>query len=60
MLTCIIQNQIDPTKKAEFTGYAKMWGLAIPRCSADLLGYCAPHEKISTLAYGIYNNGFIQ
>ncbi len=55
MLTCIIRYQIDPTKKAEFTQYALNWGQAIPRCGADLIGYYAPDEGSSTLAYGIYN-----
>ncbi len=55
MLTCIIRYHIDPTKKAEFTRYAQNWGQAIPRCGADLIGYYAPHEGSSTLAYGIYN-----
>lgn len=55
MLTCVIQYQIDPTKKAQFSEYARNWGKAIPRCGADLVGYFAPHEGSSTLAYGIYN-----
>lgn len=55
MLTCIIRYQIDPTKKAQFQDYARNWGQAIPRCGADLVGYYAPHEGSSTLAYGIYN-----
>ncbi|MEH6648226.1 NIPSNAP family protein [Sulfitobacter sp.] len=55
MLTCIIRYQIDPTKKEQFQQYARNWGQAIPRCGADLVGYYAPHEGSSTLAYGIYN-----
>ncbi len=55
MLTCIIRYQIDPTQKAQFAQYAQNWGQAIPRCGADLIGYYAPHEGSSTLAYGIYN-----
>ncbi|SPH21220.1 hypothetical protein ASD8599_01969 [Ascidiaceihabitans donghaensis] len=55
MLTCIIKYHIDPTKKADFVQYARNWGQAIPRCGADLVGYYAPHEGSSTLAYGIYN-----
>ena len=55
MLTCIIRYQIDPAKKAQFEQYARNWGQAIPRCGADLIGYYAPHEGSSTLAYGIYN-----
>ncbi|WP_416898825.1 MAG: NIPSNAP family protein [Minwuia sp.] len=55
MLTCVIRYHIDPVKKAEFELYAKNWNEAIPRCGADLIGYFAPHEGSSTLAYGIYN-----
>lgn len=53
MLTCVIRYQIDPTKKQKFGHYARNWGQAIPRCGADLVGYYAPHEGSSTLAYGI-------
>lgn len=55
MLTCIIRYHIDPTKKAQFETYARNWNTAIPRNGADLIGYFAPHEGSSTLAYGIYN-----
>jgi NIPSNAP len=55
MLTCIIRYHIDPTKREQFVRYARNWGEAIPRCGADLVGYFAPHEGSSTLAYGIYN-----
>ncbi len=55
MLTCVIRYHIDPTKRDQFVEYAKGWGQAIPRCGADLIGYFAPHEGSSTLAYGIYN-----
>lgn len=57
MLTCVIRYHIDPMKKAEFEQYARNWGQAIPRCGADLIGYYAPHEGSSTLAYGMYNIG---
>lgn len=55
MLTCIIKYQIDPTQRDAFAQYAQNWAQAIPRCGADLIGYYAPHEGSSTLAYGIYN-----
>ncbi|MEP3845771.1 MAG: NIPSNAP family protein [Paracoccaceae bacterium] len=55
MLTCVIRYQIDPTKKEAFCQYARNWNEAIPRCGANLIGYYAPHEGSSTLAYGIYN-----
>ena len=55
MLTCIIRYEIEPTRKQEFVTYSRNWNIAIPRCGADLIGYYAPHEGSSTLAYGIYN-----
>ena len=55
MITCFIRYHIDPTKRADFVQYARNWGEAIPRCGADLIGYFAPHEGSSTLAYGVYN-----
>lgn len=55
MLTCVIRYEIDPFKKSAFEQYARNWGQAIPRCGADLIGYFAPHEGASTLAYGVYN-----
>jgi len=55
MITCFIRYQIDPTKKEQFIQYAQNWGQAIPRCGAELVGYYAPHEGSTTLAYGVYN-----
>lgn len=55
MLTCFIRYQIDPTKTEQFAQYARNWGQAIPRCGADLVGYFAPHEGSTTLAYGVYS-----
>ena len=55
MLTCVIKYHIDPAKRDHFARYAQNWGQAIPRCGADLIGYFAPHEGSTTLAYGIYN-----
>jgi hypothetical protein len=55
VITCIIRYDIDPTKKTEFEQYARNWGQAIPRCGASLVGYFAPHEGSTTLAYGIYS-----
>lgn len=54
-ITVFIRYRIDPAKKAEFELYARNWGQAIPRCGADLIGYYAPHEGSSTVAYGVYN-----
>jgi hypothetical protein len=55
MITCFIRYEIDPFKRLEFERYAQNWGQAIPRCGADLIGYFAPHEGSSTVAYGVYN-----
>ncbi|MBM1816431.1 NIPSNAP family protein [Pseudosulfitobacter pseudonitzschiae] len=55
MLTCVIRYHIDPNQQGAFAQYARNWGQAIPRCGADLVGYFAPHEGSSTLAYGIYH-----
>ncbi len=55
MITCFIRYEIDPFKRAAFEEYARNWGQAIPRCGADLIGYFAPHEGSSTVAYGVYN-----
>lgn len=57
MLTCIIRYKIEPTAREAFVRYARAWGEAIPRCGADLVGYYAPQEGTTTLAYGIYNIG---
>ncbi len=54
-ITCVIRYAIDPCKLAAFGTYARNWGQAIPRCGADLVGYFAPHEGSSTVAYGIYH-----
>lgn len=55
MITCFIRYEIDPFKRAAFEAYAQAWGEAIPRCGADLVGYFAPHEGSSTVAYGVYH-----
>ena len=55
MLTCVIRYQIDPNKKTLFKQHARNWGQSIPRSGANLVGYYAPHEGSTSLAYGIYN-----
>jgi hypothetical protein len=55
MITCFIRYEIDPFKVDAFRQYARVWSEAIPRCGADLIGYFAPHEGSSTVAYGVYN-----
>ncbi len=55
MITCFITYEIDPFKRAQFEQYAQVWGEAIPRCGADLIGYFSPHEGSATTAYGVYN-----
>lgn len=55
MITCFIRYELDPYKLPQFEEYARNWGEAIPRCGADLIGYFAPHEGSSTIAYGVYS-----
>jgi hypothetical protein len=55
LITCFIRYEIDPFKREAFETYARRWGEAIPRCGADLVGYFAPHERSSTVAYGVYH-----
>lgn len=55
MITCCIRYEIDPFKVEAFEQYARNWGQAIPRCGADLIGYFAPHDGSSTIAYGLYS-----
>lgn len=43
-ITCFIRYQIDPFQVDAFEEYARVWGEAIPRCGADLVGYFAPYE----------------
>jgi hypothetical protein len=55
MITCFIRYQIDPFKHDAFAHYARVWGEAIPRCGAELIGYFGPHEGSATTAYGVYS-----
>jgi NIPSNAP len=55
MITCFITYEIDPFKQEQFAHYSRVWGSAIPRCGADLIGYYGPHEGSNTTAYGVYN-----
>jgi NIPSNAP len=55
MITCVITYEIDPTRRDLFEQYARNWGKCSPRCGAQLIGYFAPHEGSTTLAYGIYS-----
>jgi len=55
MLTCFIRYHIDPSKRHMFEEYVRNWGEAIPRNGAELIGYFAPHEGSTTLAYGVYS-----
>jgi hypothetical protein len=54
MITCFIRYEIDPFRVDAIERYARVWGDAIPRCGADLIGYFAPHEGSATTAYGVY------
>lgn len=55
MITCFIRYEIDPFKHEAFARYARVWGEAIPRCGAELIGYFGPHEGSATTAYGVYS-----
>lgn len=55
MITCFIRYEIDPFRREDFVQYSRVWGEAIPRCGADLVGYFAPHEGSATVGYGVYN-----
>ena len=55
MITCFIRYEIEPDRREAFEHYARVWGQAIPRCGADLIGYFAPHEGSATAAYGVYS-----
>ncbi|MBM6594224.1 NIPSNAP family protein [Microvirga pudoricolor] len=57
MITCFIRYEIDPCAVDAFEAYVRNWGQIIPRCGAGLIGYFAPHEGSSTLAYGVYTVG---
>lgn len=54
-ITCFIKYEIDPYQRDAFEEYARNWNEAIPRCGADLIGYYAPHEGSTNLAYAAYN-----
>lgn len=54
MIACFIRYEIEPFAGDDFRRYAEVWGEAIPRAGADLIGYFGPHEGSATTAYGIY------
>jgi hypothetical protein len=55
MITCIITYDIDPNRRGMFEQYARTWGQCTERCGATLIGYFAPHEGSTSIAYGIYS-----
>lgn len=55
MITCFIRYDIAPPDADRFAEYAAMWGEAIPRAGADLIGYFGPHEGSASTAYGVYS-----
>lgn len=54
MIACLIRYKIDPFAGDDFNRYAEVWGEAIPRAGADLIGYFGPYEGSATTAFGIY------
>jgi hypothetical protein len=55
MITCFIRYELEPFRTEAFGHYARVWGEAIPRCGARLIGYYGPHEGSLTTAYGVYD-----
>jgi hypothetical protein len=52
-ITCFIRYQIDPFQRDEFNRYAETWGLIIPRCGGNLIGYFLPYEGTNDVAWGL-------
>ena len=52
-VTVFIRYQIDPFQAAAFEAYARVWLDVIPACGGDLLGYFAPYEGTSDIAWGL-------
>jgi hypothetical protein len=56
-VACFIRYQIDPFQRAAFAQYAANWGMIIPRCGGQLIGYFVPHEGTNDIAWGIIQFG---
>ena len=54
MITCFIRYELEPFREEAFEEYARVWAEVIPRSSAGLVGYFAPHEGSASTAYGLY------
>jgi hypothetical protein len=52
-ITCFIRYEIDPFQRAAFNEYAENWGVIIPRCGGNLVGYFLPHEGTNNIAWGL-------
>lgn len=52
-ITCFIEYRIDPAKREQFAEYAANWGLIIPACGGQLLGYFLPWEGTNYQAWGL-------
>lgn len=55
MITCYLEYQIDPYKRAEFKTYAEMWLPLIPRFGGTHHGYFLPKESASDLAVALFS-----
>ena len=55
MITCYLEYQIDPYKRAEFKQYAEMWIPLIPRFGGTHHGYFLPKESASDLAVALFS-----
>ncbi|MEO1041871.1 MAG: NIPSNAP family protein [Pseudomonadota bacterium] len=55
MITCYIRYEIDPSKKAEFEQYARLWLELVPRFGGTHHGYFLPHESANDLAVALFS-----
>lgn len=55
MITCFIRYEIEPTQRRISRPMPATGVRRFRAAGADLIGYFAPHEGSSTLAYGVYS-----
>ena len=55
MITCYLEYQIDPYKRAEFREYAEMWLPLIKKFGGIHHGYFLPKESASDLAVALFS-----
>lgn len=52
-ITCCIRYVLDPFQRDLFEQYAERWGMVIPRCGGNLIGYFMPHEGTNNIALAL-------